>query len=125
MIENFYPNPIVVQRLQAGPLSADIDTFAQQLFGKGYALWTVKYAVRLLADLTTWMQKQGFTITDLSELPVHTFIQDRYQIRRLHREDQAILKKLLTYLRTENIIAATVKAISDPVYTSMVQAFQQ
>jgi len=27
MIENFYPNPIVVQRLQAGPLSAHIDTF--------------------------------------------------------------------------------------------------
>ena len=73
MIENFYPNPIVVQRLQAGPLSAHIDTFAQQLFDEGYALWTVKYSVRLLADLTTWMQEQGLTITDLAELPVHTF----------------------------------------------------
>ena len=35
MIEKFYPNPIVVQRLQAGPLSAHIDTFAQQLFDAG------------------------------------------------------------------------------------------
>lgn len=67
MIENFYPNPIVVQRLQAGPLSAHIDTFAQQLFDEGYALWTVKYSVRLLADLTTWMQQQGLAITDLAE----------------------------------------------------------
>lgn len=67
MIENFYPNPIVVQRLQAGPLSAHIDTFAQQLFDQGYALWTVKYSVRLLADLTTWMQQQGLAITELAE----------------------------------------------------------
>ena len=62
MIENFYPNPIVVQRLHAGPLSVHIDAFAQQLFDEGYALWTVKYSVRLLADLTTWMQEQGLTI---------------------------------------------------------------
>jgi len=76
MIENFYPNPIVVQRLQAGPLSAHIDTFAQQLFDEGYALWTVRYSVRLLADFTTWMQQQGLTITDLAERPVHTFFSE-------------------------------------------------
>jgi hypothetical protein len=73
MIENFYPNSIVVQRLQADPLSAHIDTFAQQLFDEGYALWTAKYAVRLLADLTTWMQQQGLTITDLAELASQYF----------------------------------------------------
>jgi len=73
MIENFYPNSIVVQRLQAGPLSAHIDTFVQQLFNEGYALWTVKYATRLLADLTVWMQQQDLTITDLAELSVNTF----------------------------------------------------
>jgi site-specific recombinase XerD len=125
MIENFYPNPIVVQRLQAGPLRAHIDTFAQQLFDEGYALWTVKYSVRLLADLTTWMQQQGLTITDLAELPIHTFFQNRYQIRRPHRDDRAILKKLLVHLRTLGVIAVQVKAIGDPAYASMVLAFQQ
>ena len=114
MIENFYPNPIVVQRLQAGPLRAHIDTFAQQLFDEGYALWTVKYSVRLLADFTTWMQQQELTITDLAELPVHNFFQHRYQLRRPHRDDQAILKKLLAFLRTERIIVAPAKAIGDP-----------
>lgn len=58
MIEKFYPNPIVVQRLQAGPLSAHTDVFVQKLFDEGYALWTAKYAVRLLADLATWMQQR-------------------------------------------------------------------
>jgi site-specific recombinase XerD len=125
MIENFYPNPIVVQHLQAGPLSAHIDPFAQQLFDEGYALWTTKYAVRLLADLTTWMQKQGFAITDLAELSVNTFFQHRYQTRRPHRDDQAILKKLLAYLQTVGIIAITVKAVADPAYASIMHEFQQ
>jgi site-specific recombinase XerD len=125
MIANFYPNPLVVQHLQEGPLSAHIDIFAQQLFDEGYALWTVKYSVRLLADLTTWMQQQRLAISDLSELPVQTFFQHRYQLRRPHRDDQAILKKLLAYLRTVGIIAAPVKATADPACVSIVQAFQQ
>ena len=125
MIENFYPNSIVVQRLQAGPLNAHIDTFAQQLFDEGYALWTVKYSVRLLADFTTWMQQQGLAITELAELPVHNFFQHRYQLRRPHRDDRAILKKLLAYLRTVGVIAAPVKAVGDPAYASIMQAFQQ
>ena len=73
MIEHFCPNPIVFQRLKAGPLSAHIDAFAQQLFDEGYAMWTAKYAMRLIADLTTWMQQQGLTITDLAEQPVNAF----------------------------------------------------
>jgi len=125
MIENFYPNSIVVQRLQAGPLNAHIDTFAQQLFDEGYALWTVKYSVRLLADFTTWMQQQGLAITELAELSVHNFFQHRYQLRRPHRDDRAILKKLLAYLRTVGVIAAPVKAVGDPAYASIMQAFQQ
>ena len=125
MIENFYPNPIVVQRLQTGPLSAHIETFVQQLFDEGFALWTAKYAVRLLADLTPWMQQQGLAITDLAERPVNTFFQHRYQIRRPHRDDRAILKKLLAHLRSVGVIAAPVKAVADPAYARIVQAFQQ
>lgn len=125
MIEKFYPNPIVVQRLQAGPLSAHIDVFVQKLFDEGYALWTAKYAVRLLADLATWMQQQGLTITELAERPVNTFFQHRYQNRRPHRDDQALVKKLLAHLRAAGVIAAPVKTVADPPYTSIVQAFQQ
>ena len=35
------------------------------------------------------------------------------------------MKKLLAYLRTEGIIAAPVKAVGDPAYASIVQAFRQ
>lgn len=36
------PNPVVWQRLYAGPLGAHIDTFAHQLLDQGYASWTAK-----------------------------------------------------------------------------------
>jgi hypothetical protein len=48
----FCPNPIVLQQLYTGPLGAYIDPFAQQLLTQGYASWTAKYTMRLLADLS-------------------------------------------------------------------------
>lgn len=126
MIENFCPNPIILQRLQGGPLSAHIDTFAQQLFDEGYALWTAKYTMRLLADLTAWMQQQELTITDLVEQrPINAFFQHRYRIRRPHRDDRAILGKLLAHLRTAGVIATPVKVVGDLACTSIVQEFRQ
>ena len=40
MIEHFFPNRAVFQRLHAGPLGAHIDAFAQELSDRGYAVWT-------------------------------------------------------------------------------------
>ena len=65
------------------------------------------------------------SITDLAELSINTFFQHRYQIRRPHRDDRAILKKLLAHLRAAGVIAAPVKAVGDPAYASIVQAFRQ
>jgi hypothetical protein len=53
MIDHFFPNPVVLVRLRAGPLGAYIDAFAQELSGRGYAVWTMRYAMRLLAALGT------------------------------------------------------------------------
>ena len=125
MIVHFCPNPIVFQRLQAGPLSAHIDIFAQQLFDEGYAMWTAKYAMRLLADLTTWMQQQGLTISDLAEQPVNAFFKHRYRIRRPRRDDRAILDKLLANLRTAGVITAPVQVVGDFAHYSIVQEFQR
>ena len=54
----YFPNPIILQRLQEGPLGGHIDGFVKHLSYEGYAVWTIKYSMRLLADLTTWMHQQ-------------------------------------------------------------------
>ena len=125
MIEHYCPNPIVLQRLQAGPFSEYIDIFAQQLSDEGYAVWTAKYAMRLLADLTTWMQSRELTITDLAEKQINVFFQHRYRIRRSHNDDQAIMAKFITTLRTEGVIAESTKVIGNSKHCVIVHAFRQ
>ena len=73
------PNPGVWQQLSSGPLGAHIDTFARPLLDQGYASWPAKSMVRLLANLSRWLQRHALTATDLNEQRVDAFLQDRYQ----------------------------------------------
>lgn len=125
MKELYFPNPIILQRLQTGPLGRHIDAFVKHLSNEGYAVWTIKYSMRLLADFSTWMQQQPVVITDLAEQLVNTFFQQRYQTLRPHRDDRAILVKLLTYLRVTGIIVEPIKVVNNPAIDNMLQEFQQ
>ena len=104
MIQQFCPNPVVSQRLYAGPLGAHIDTWAHQLLQQGYASWTTKYTMRLLADLSSWLQRYSLAVTDLHERHVDAFLQNRYRRCRAHRDDRSILKRLLRQLREHDVI---------------------
>jgi len=121
----YFPNPIILQRLQTGPLGGHIDAFVRHLSNEGYAVWTIKYSMRLLAGFTTWMQEQQVVINVLAEQQVNTFFQHRYQTLRPHRDDQAILEKLLTYLRTEGIIVEPILIVNNPAINNMLKEFQQ
>jgi len=102
------PNPVVLQQLYAGPLGAHIDTCAQQLLDQGYACWTAKYTMRLLADLSGWLQRHALTATDLNEPRVDDFLQDRYHRCRPHRNDRSVPRRLLEQLRDHGVIPAPV-----------------
>ena len=125
MNELYFPNPIILQRLQAGPLKGHIDAFIKHLSNEGYAVWTIKYSMRLLADFTTWMQEQSVVITELAEQTVNIFFQQRYQSLRPHRNDQAVLIKLLIYLRMTGSIVEPIKVVNNPAIDNMLQKFQQ
>lgn len=102
------PKPVVWQQLSAGPLGAHIDTFAHQLLDQGYARWTAKYMVRLLADLSRWLQRHALTATDLNAQRVEAFLQDRYRRYHHHRTDRSVLRRLLGQLREQGVIPVPV-----------------
>lgn len=108
MSHPYCPNPGVWQQLSAGPLGAHIDPFAHQLLDQGYASWTAKYMVRLLADLNHWLQRHALTATDLTEPHVEAFLQDRYRRYHPHRLDRPVLKRLLAQLRARGVIPVPV-----------------
>lgn len=121
----YFPNPIIFERLQAGPLGEHIDAFVKHLSNEGYAVWTIKYSMRMLADFTTWMQEQQVALTALAEQSVNTFFQQRYLTLRPHRDDLAILMKLLTFLRMTGIIAEPIRVVNHPAIDNILQEFQQ
>jgi hypothetical protein len=64
--------------------------------------------MRLLADLSSWLQRQAFMATDLNEPCVDHFLQDRYQHCRPHRDDHPILRRLLEQWRDHGVIPSAV-----------------
>lgn len=121
----YFPNPVILKRLQAGPLGEHIDAFVKHLSTQGYAVWTIKYSMRLLADLTTWMQEQKVVITDLTKQTVNTFFQCRYQTLLPHRADQAILLKLVSYFQMTGIIDEPIRVVTDPDIDNVLHEFQR
>lgn len=125
MSHPFCPNPVMLQQLYTGPLGAHINTFAQQLVDQGYASWTAKYMMRLLADLSCWLQRHTLAAKDLNEQRISEFLQDRYRCYRVHREDCSTLSRLLDHLRDQDLIPARVtKAPTEP-YHRIACDFQQ
>jgi site-specific recombinase XerD len=104
MIEQFCPNPVVVQRLLTGPLRAHINAIAQQLSQKGYTRSSAQNAMRLLDDLSRWLLRHALTAADFNEQLASEFLHDRYRRCRPHLHDRAALKRLLEHLRQQGII---------------------
>ena len=125
MIEHFFPSPVVLERLRAGPLGACIDAFAQELADRGYAVWTAKYAMRLLAALSTWLVQEGRTIANLDEPTLDTFLRCRYRAFRRHRDDRAVLALLLAYLRAQGMGAPVVERPAADAGSRIRETFQQ
>lgn len=124
MMQSFCPNPTVAQRLYTGPLGAPIDPLAQQLTAQGYAHWTAQYTMRLLADLSDWLQRHALTAAERNEQCLERFLQNRYQTGRPHRHDHAILERLLAQLREQGVIPLAVVAPAPKAYDHLVSDFQ-
>jgi site-specific recombinase XerD len=126
MNEHLFPNPAVRERLQAGPLSTYVDAFAEHLLERGYATWTVKYAMRLLAGLSEWLAQAGWTAANLNEATIEAFLQRRYRSRRPHRDDRAIIAAVMAHLREVGALPLPVDPPADNAERARVcEAFRQ
>ena len=124
MIEQFCPTSAVSQQCSTGPLRVHLDAIKQQLSQQGYANSTVAYTMRLLADLSSWLQRHALTAADVNEQRVSDFLQDRYRHRRPHRNDRAALKRLLEHLCEQGVIPLPLVATDTHPYDHIVYEFQ-
>ena len=87
-----------------GPLGAYVDNFSDWLAAQGYAVSTIDYFVRLVADLSRWLVRQGLGIRDLQRQAVGDFVQARDAAGCLRPGDAVMLDRLLGFLQTAGVI---------------------
>ena len=80
------PNPVVLQPLSTDHLRTYIDAVGQQWSQQGYTSSTATYTMRLLADLSSGLQRHALTAADCNEQLASDFLPDRYRHRRPHRK---------------------------------------
>jgi site-specific recombinase XerD len=108
MIDHFYSNPEVLQRLHSGPLGDHIDSFAQILIVHGYKPSTAKHKIRIVADLSHWLDRHELRIKDLNEATLDDYLKYKGRRGSIFKIEPPTLQALLEHLRENGVVAKPV-----------------
>src|SRR5262249_41539730 len=76
-----------------------------QLIDHGYARYSARYQLRLVANFSRWLEQQRVTVNDITPEHIGYYLQRRAQQRRIREGDAFALQRLLDLLRQEGVIA--------------------
>ncbi len=113
MIDHFYSHPKVLKRLHSGPLGSYIDSFAQILMVQGYQTSTAKHKIRIVADLSRWLEQQGLRVKDLDETTLNEYLLYKGRRGSIFKIEPPTLRALLEYLRETGVVANSVQVDDD------------
>lgn len=105
MLEFFFANPVVVERVRRSPLSPHLDTFAGVLAGLGYARCTARFQFDVLDRMGQWLKGNHLTVADVEERIVDRFLEEQRRQGKRGKGDRATLRRFLDHLRHEGVIA--------------------
>ena len=112
MIDAFYSPSVDASRLRCGPLKSHIDDFASQLSRLGYSIHAGRWKIRLVANLSRWLERGQRGTRDLNEEQIGTFLRARNKQRLLRRGDRQTLAGLLQQLRQAGVTPCRAEAVS-------------
>src|SRR6266545_3316679 len=105
MIEQFVRGAAALRRLKVNPLGTHLESFSAVVAQRGYARWTIRSQVSLLADLGRWLKRKGLSVRDLCPRVIDAFLDRRRRARALRRGSAATLRQFLDHLQTAGVIA--------------------
>ncbi len=88
---HFDPKAEELHRLQIGPLGPHVESFAALLTRQGYCRDNGWQKIRLVADLSRWLQQKGIGLRQLDERQVSAFFHARCKRVSHHSGDQATM----------------------------------
>ena len=104
MLEHFFDNPLVLERLRSGLLSPHLDSFAASLAALGYARFTGRAQLDLLGRMGRWLAGNALTVADLDERVVSRFLDEECGQGHLRRGDRATGRRFLEHLHRSGVI---------------------
>ena len=106
MLEQFFDNPLVVDRLRAGPLNPHLESFTGSLAALGYARGTLQAQIRLLHRMGGWLDDQKIAVADLEEGILDRFLDEQGR-RGSGKGHRGTVRHFLDHLR--DVGAVTVR----------------
>ena len=113
MIDHFFSQPKVLKRLQFGPLGSHIDSFAQMLIVQGYKTNTAKQKIRIVADLSRWLDQQGLPVQDLDETTLNEYLLYKGRRGSIFKIEPPTLRALHKHLHDTGVVADPVRVDDD------------
>ena len=113
MTDQFFSYPKVSKRLHFGPLGSHIDSFAQNLMVQGYKTSTAKQKIRIVADLSRWLDQQGLSVKDLDEITLNEYLLYKGRRSSIFGIEPPTLRELLKNLRKTGVVPGPVRVDDD------------
>ena len=104
MLEHFFKDSTVVQRLRSNPLGQHLDSFAGCLAEGGYTRHTGKCKICVLADFGWWVEQNGIAVTKLDERIVDAFVQEWQSHDHRYKDYLSTVRCLLEHLWAEGVV---------------------
>ena len=102
-LELFSLGPRSQRWLRVGPLARDLDGFATDLAAQGYACQTAGNKLRLVRNLSLWLESEGLGAEALDEGRFEAFLRTR-EPRRAPQGEVTTGRQLLSHLRSKGRI---------------------
>ena len=101
---HFFTNRSLPPAMCEGPLGGIVPAYADLLYQQGYTYQSARLQLRFLADLSRWLDRQRFSIADITEALLRRYLRSRHHRFRPRRDDASILKRLLHLLHTKGLL---------------------
>jgi len=99
----FFESPKTLRRLHAGPLGTHIDTYASRLLEQGFSSGRARDKIRLIADLSGWLQRRRLGAQDIDPKTLNRYLKDRKSYIHPGRGASSTLQELLHMLWSKKI----------------------
>lgn len=124
MLEDLFSES-VLKRFHAGPLEPYLNPFTSLLSEQGYAKYSIKGKIRLVAKFSRWLDQQHLGVNDLKLELFDHFIKHRGTADPIRRGDLATLKLLLRHVSGEGVIQFSAIRIDENPFHQIEDGFAQ